>query len=198
MLQPILVRQSIAEEAEDGGAAAVGAAGGGASAARRRLKTRRAAKNQDLNDTELHITDAADSIHAVHISSSRTSKNAHKEFRRQRSIQRQRHKEIRDNGGSPSSSPSESSSPESDPDNYDRQPDDDWPEREPAGFMRTRVRWQGEALLALQEAAEMYMTRLLEDTSLAAHHAKRVTIQIRDVHLVQTLRENAVDSLFTQ
>lgn len=38
-------------------------------------------------------------------------------------------------------------------------------------------RWQGSALIALQEAIEDYAVHLFEDANLAAIHAKRVTIQ---------------------
>lgn len=37
-------------------------------------------------------------------------------------------------------------------------------------------RWSGEALLALQEAAEDFLVHLFEDCLLCAIHAKRVTI----------------------
>ncbi|CEO96708.1 Histone H2A/H2B/H3 domain-containing protein [Plasmodiophora brassicae] len=49
-------------------------------------------------------------------------------------------------------------------------------------------RWQGEALLALQEAAEAYLVHLFEDTNLCAIHAKRVTIMPRDIHLARRIR----------
>uniref|UniRef100_A0A1I7Y2Z5 Histone domain-containing protein n=1 Tax=Steinernema glaseri TaxID=37863 RepID=A0A1I7Y2Z5_9BILA len=50
-------------------------------------------------------------------------------------------------------------------------------------------RIQLKALLALQEAAEAYMTCLFEDMQFVAIHAKRVTIMPRDLHLVQKLRK---------
>ncbi|KHJ93151.1 core histone H2A/H2B/H3/H4 [Oesophagostomum dentatum] len=49
-------------------------------------------------------------------------------------------------------------------------------------------RWQANALLALQEAAEVYLTCMFEDTNLAAIHARRVTIMPKDIHLVRRLR----------
>ncbi|CAJ0590916.1 unnamed protein product [Cylicocyclus nassatus] len=49
-------------------------------------------------------------------------------------------------------------------------------------------RWQSNALLALQEAAEVYLTCMFEDTNLAAIHARRVTIMPRDIQLVRRLR----------
>ncbi|KAK6017301.1 core histone H2A/H2B/H3/H4, partial [Ostertagia ostertagi] len=49
-------------------------------------------------------------------------------------------------------------------------------------------RWQSNALLALQEAAEVYLTCLFGDTNLAAIHARRVTIMNRDIELVRRIR----------
>jgi histone H3 len=42
--------------------------------------------------------------------------------------------------------------------------------------------------MALQEAAEVYLVGLFEDTNLAALHAKRVTIMPKDMHLARRLR----------
>ena len=42
--------------------------------------------------------------------------------------------------------------------------------------------------MALQEAAEAYLVSLFEDTNLAAIHAKRVTIQPKDLALARRLR----------
>ncbi|KAJ3260238.1 histone H3.1 [Chytriomyces hyalinus] len=44
------------------------------------------------------------------------------------------------------------------------------------------VRFQSSAIIAMQEAADAYLVRLCEDTNLAAIHAKRVTIQPKDMH----------------
>ncbi|CAG2177823.1 unnamed protein product [Oppiella nova] len=49
-------------------------------------------------------------------------------------------------------------------------------------------RYQSTALLALQEAAEAYLTRLFDDTNLCALHAKRVTIMPKDMQLARRLR----------
>ncbi|TPX66525.1 hypothetical protein CcCBS67573_g07801 [Chytriomyces confervae] len=38
------------------------------------------------------------------------------------------------------------------------------------------------AIIAMQEAADAYLVRLCEDSNLAAIHAKRVTIQPKDMH----------------
>ena len=50
------------------------------------------------------------------------------------------------------------------------------------------MRFQSAALSAIQEAAEAYLTSLFEDTNLAAIHAKRVTIQPKDLLLAYRLR----------
>ncbi|CAD7962266.1 unnamed protein product [Amoebophrya sp. A25] len=50
------------------------------------------------------------------------------------------------------------------------------------------VRFQSQALIALQEACEAYMIGLLEDTNLCALHAKRVTIMPKDMQLARRLR----------
>lgn len=49
------------------------------------------------------------------------------------------------------------------------------------GFEQTDLRFQSSAVMALQEAAEAYLVSLFEDTNLAAIHAKRVTIQPKDL-----------------
>merc|ERR1712078_692865 len=60
--------------------------------------------------------------------------------------------------------------------------------REIASEHNADLMFQGQALLALQEAAEMYMVGMFEDTNLAAIHAKRVTIMPRDLSLARRLR----------
>lgn len=50
------------------------------------------------------------------------------------------------------------------------------------------MRIQASALLALQEAAEYYLTGLFDDTNLIAIHAKRITIQPKDMQLARRLR----------
>ncbi|GAA5855182.1 hypothetical protein JCM9279_007581 [Rhodotorula babjevae] len=50
------------------------------------------------------------------------------------------------------------------------------------------MRWQAAALGALQEAAEDYLVALFEDTNLCAIHAKRVTVQPKDMQLARRLR----------
>lgn len=60
--------------------------------------------------------------------------------------------------------------------------------REVAQDFRTDLRFQGSAILALQEASEAYLVGLFEDSNLAAIHAKRVTIQPKDVQLARRIR----------
>ncbi|KAJ7833967.1 histone H3, partial [Mycena olivaceomarginata] len=59
--------------------------------------------------------------------------------------------------------------------------------REIAGDFKTDMRFQSTALAALQEAAEEYLISLFEDTNLAAIHAKRVTIQPKDMTLARRI-----------
>ena len=55
-------------------------------------------------------------------------------------------------------------------------------------FYGKDYRFQSLSMLALQEASEAYLIRLLEDTNLAAVHAKRVTIMPRDMALARRIR----------
>ena len=56
------------------------------------------------------------------------------------------------------------------------------------GFTTNPYRWQGTALLALQEAAEAHLVSLFEDSNLCAMHAKRVTIMPKDLQLARRIR----------
>ncbi|CAD6569906.1 MAG: histone H3.1 [Tremellales sp. Tagirdzhanova-0007] len=60
--------------------------------------------------------------------------------------------------------------------------------REIAQDFKTDLRFQSSAVMALQEASEAYLVSLFEDTNLAAIHAKRVTIQPKDLQLARRLR----------
>jgi histone H3/H4 len=51
-----------------------------------------------------------------------------------------------------------------------------------------QYRWASEALEAIQTAAEAYLVGLFEDANLCAMHAKRVTIQVKDILLAQRIR----------
>ncbi|EWC89720.1 histone a [Plasmodium falciparum NF54] len=57
--------------------------------------------------------------------------------------------------------------------------------REIAQEYKTDLRFQSQAVLALQEAAEAYLVGLFEDTNLCAIHAKRVTIMPKDIQLAR-------------
>ena len=60
--------------------------------------------------------------------------------------------------------------------------------REIAQNFKTDLRFQGSAVLALQEASEAYLVGLFEDTNLCAIHAKRVTIMPKDIQLARRIR----------
>lgn len=60
--------------------------------------------------------------------------------------------------------------------------------REIAQSIKPDLRFQSTAILAVQEAAEAYLVGLFEDTNLCAIHAKRVTIQPRDMQLARRIR----------
>ena len=60
--------------------------------------------------------------------------------------------------------------------------------REIAQEFHCELRFQSVALMALQEAAEAYLVGLFEDTNLCAIHAKRVTIQVKDMQLARRIR----------
>jgi len=60
--------------------------------------------------------------------------------------------------------------------------------REIAQDFKNDLRFQGTAVLALQESAEAYLVSLFEDTNLCAIHAKRVTIMPKDIQLARRIR----------
>lgn len=68
--------------------------------------------------------------------------------------------------------------------------------REFAQDARTDVRFQAAALEALQEAAEAYLVGVFEDANWCAIHAKRVTIQPKDLFLTQRLRRQDAGKLY--
>ena len=56
------------------------------------------------------------------------------------------------------------------------------------------LRFQAQALLALQESTEAYLTGLFEDANLCAIHANRVTVMKKDMDLSRRIRgENNLD-----
>ncbi|XP_069947345.1 uncharacterized protein [Cherax quadricarinatus] len=60
--------------------------------------------------------------------------------------------------------------------------------REILSMHGNQLRIQGLALMALQEAAECYVTTVLELANLCSIHARRVTIFPRDIKLVRRIR----------
>ena len=60
--------------------------------------------------------------------------------------------------------------------------------REIACGIKSDLRMQSTALLALQEAAEAYLVGLFNDTNECALHAKRVTIMPKNMQLAQRIR----------
>ena len=60
--------------------------------------------------------------------------------------------------------------------------------REVAQDFRSDLRFQGFAIMALQEAGEAYLVHNFEDTNLCAIHAKRVTIMPKDIQLARRIR----------
>ena len=68
--------------------------------------------------------------------------------------------------------------------------------REIAQEFKSDLRFQGSAVLALQESSEAYLTYLFEDTNLCAIHGKRVTIMPKDIQLSRAIRgEKRLDHL---
>uniref|UniRef100_A0A5S6Q670 Histone domain-containing protein n=1 Tax=Trichuris muris TaxID=70415 RepID=A0A5S6Q670_TRIMR len=64
--------------------------------------------------------------------------------------------------------------------------------RKVAQDLKTDLRFQMEAVLALHEAAEAYLVGLFEDTNLCAKHARRVTIMPKDIQLARRIRGERV------
>ena len=60
--------------------------------------------------------------------------------------------------------------------------------REIAQNYKSDLRFQSNAILALQESAESYLVGLFEDINLCAIHDKRITIMVRDVKLARRIR----------
>ncbi|KAK3763727.1 hypothetical protein RRG08_021399 [Elysia crispata] len=50
-----------------------------------------------------------------------------------------------------------------------------------------QLMWQAAAIECLQEACEAYLVRLFEDANLCCVHAKRVTLQAKDIWLAQRI-----------
>ena len=64
--------------------------------------------------------------------------------------------------------------------------------RDIAREFNSSFRFQAQAILALQEAAEAYLVGLFEDSNICAIHARRVTIMPKDMQLARRLRGERV------
>lgn len=60
--------------------------------------------------------------------------------------------------------------------------------RECAWNFKTYLKFQRQAILALQEAAEAYLVGIMEEANLCAIHAKRVTLFPKDIQLARRIR----------
>ena len=60
--------------------------------------------------------------------------------------------------------------------------------REITQNLRLDIRFQKQAMMALQDSAEAYLIGLLEDSNLCAIHARRVTIMPKDIRLAYRIR----------
>ena len=60
--------------------------------------------------------------------------------------------------------------------------------REIAQDFKSDLRFRGSGMESLQEAGEAYLVGLFEDANLIAIHAKRVTVQFKDIELCRRLR----------
>ena len=61
--------------------------------------------------------------------------------------------------------------------------------REIAQDYRADLRFSGESMLAIQEAAESYLVGIFHDTNFNALNAKRMTIKLKDLQLARKIRE---------
>ena len=68
--------------------------------------------------------------------------------------------------------------------------------REVTQDFKVDLHFQVTALLAIQEAMEAWLVRLMEDMNLCVIHAKHVTIQPRDLSLVRKIWVNNGVDLF--
>ena len=55
-------------------------------------------------------------------------------------------------------------------------------------FDEIHLHGMAQAVVALQEACEAYLVHLFEDSNLEAIHAKRVTIQAKDIQIARRIR----------
>ena len=57
---------------------------------------------------------------------------------------------------------------------------------------KTGIHFQGNAIMALQEASEAYLIAIFEDSNLCAIHTKRCTIMPKDIQLAHHIRGKCV------
>ena len=57
-----------------------------------------------------------------------------------------------------------------------------------------RLRFQSQAIVALQESTEAFVTGLFEDAHLCAIHANRVTLMKKDLELARRIRGDNIDT----
>lgn len=60
--------------------------------------------------------------------------------------------------------------------------------REIAQNFQADLRFQSDAILALQESSEAYLTRLFEDAYMCSLHSKHLTLRVQDLRLARRLR----------
>ena len=59
---------------------------------------------------------------------------------------------------------------------------------EAGSFIKCPLRWARGAIEAIHEGAESFMISLLDDANLLAIHARKITVQPRDIQLVLHIR----------
>ena len=62
--------------------------------------------------------------------------------------------------------------------------------RELCETIHSDIRFESQALLALQEAAESYLVGLFEDANLCTAHAKRIIVRPQDIQLSRRIRRD--------
>lgn len=62
--------------------------------------------------------------------------------------------------------------------------------REIAQNFKTDLRFQGQAILAMQEASEAFIVTMFEHANLCALHAKRQTIEPKDIQLARRIQSS--------
>ena len=62
--------------------------------------------------------------------------------------------------------------------------------RELCETIKRDIRFESQALLALQQAAESYLVGLFKDANLCTAHAKRITVRPQDIQLSRRIRRD--------